>query len=55
VLKRLNSIDQEGMVPPPWAEMILIREKRFLAPVATMLVIMASRIKHEFDTEAFSH
>jgi hypothetical protein len=34
--------------PPPWAEMILICEKRFLAPVATMLVIMRV-VKHEFD------
>ena len=37
------------MVPPPWVEMILMFEKRFLAPVATMLAIMRVGIEHELE------
>ena len=42
------------MVPPSWVEMILIWEKRFLVPVATMLVIMRVVSNMNSITEAFS-
>jgi hypothetical protein len=42
------------MVPPPWVQMILMFEKRFLAPVATMLAIMRVVSNMNSSTEGFS-
>ncbi len=42
------------MVPPPWVEMILMLEKRFLAPVATMLAIMRVVSNMNSSTDGFS-
>src|SRR5258708_35915070 len=42
------------MVPPPWVEMILMFEKRFLAPVATMLAIMRVVSNMNSSTDGFS-